>query len=117
MRVAIGKVALQPQVVAEARRAPAPDPVEALRQRLSGRAARGHVVLDFLADDLRAVHQALGDVQRYVQRIERSVADPALTQQQLLALALGEGPLGQLDHLSERLASARRWLGQVAARM
>jgi hypothetical protein len=122
MKVAIGKVTLyQPEVV-EARRvspapAPALDPVEALRQRLSGRSAREHVVLDFLADDLREAREALGHVQGYLQGIERAVADPRLTQQQLMSLALGGGPINQLDYLAEMLANTRRRLAQVAARM
>jgi hypothetical protein len=118
MKVAIGKVAVCQQEVVEARPvAPAADPVEALRQRRSGRSAREHVVLDFLSDDLREVREALGNVQRYVQGIERAMADPRLTQQQLLALALGGGPAGQLDYLAEMLANTRRRLAQVAARM
>jgi hypothetical protein len=120
MKVAIGKVAVQQQEAAEARRSTTvaeADPVEALRQRLSGRLAREHVVLDFLADDMREVREALGNIQRYVQGIERAVADPHLTQQQLLALALGGGPVDQLDSLGEMLANTRRRLAQVAARM
>ncbi len=122
MTIAIGKVALRQQAPAEARR-PAPvaspedDPVEALRQRLSGRSAREHVVLDFLADDLREVREALGTIQRYVQGIERAVADPRLTPQQLLSLSHGGGPAEQLDDLADLLVNTRRRLGQVAARM
>jgi hypothetical protein len=122
MSVAIGKVAVnQQEAVAARRAAPGPaaaiDPVEALRQRLSGRSAREHVVLDFLADDLREVRETLGNIQRYVQGIERAVADPRLTQLQLLSLALGGGPGEQLDYLAELLANTRRRLAQVAARM
>jgi hypothetical protein len=93
------------------------DPVEALRRRMASRSAREHVVLDFLSDDLREVREALGHVQAYVQGIERAMADPRLTQQQLLALALGGGPTEQLDYLGEMLANTRRRLAQVAARM
>ena len=126
MTIAIGKVTLQRQAVVEARRPAAPatppapldrDPVEALRRRLSGRSAREHVVLDFLADDLRELRDALGNVQRYVQGIERAVGDPGLTAQQLMSLAAGAGPVDQLDYLAEMLANTRRRLGQVAARM
>ena len=120
MSVAIGKVALQqPEAVAVRRPTAVPeaDPVEALRQRLASRSAREHVVLDFLSDDLREVREALGHVQAYVQGIERAMADPRLTQQQLLALALGGGPAEQLDYLGEMLANTRRRLAQVAARM
>lgn len=122
MRFAIGKVALRQQAPVESHPvAPGPppgaDPVEALRRRLSGRSAREHVVLDFLADDLQEVREALGSIQRYVQGIERAVADPRLTPQQLLSLAHGGGPAEQLDYLGEMLVNTRRRLGQVAARM
>ena len=112
-------VAVQHGVV-EAREAAPPrelDPVEALRRRMASRSAREHVVLDFLSDDLREVREALGQIQGYVEGIERAVADPRLTQQQLLALALGGGPAAQLDYLGEMLANTRRRLAQVAARM
>jgi hypothetical protein len=122
--VAVQQVAVQQpaaqQLTVEARAA-APagelDPVEALRRRMASRSAREHVVLDFLSDDLREVREALGHVQAYVQGIERAMADPRLTQQQLLALALGGGPTEQLDYLGEMLANTRRRLAQVAARM
>ncbi len=117
MKVSIGTVARPQEAAAEAAPATPLDPVEALRQRLAGRSAREHVVLDFLADDLREVREALGHVQRYVQGIDRAVADPRLTAQQLLSLALGGGPIEQLDYLREALATTRRRLAQVAARM
>jgi hypothetical protein len=121
MSVSIGKVAVQQQEAVAARRPAtgpaAADPVEALRQRLAGRSAREHVVLDFLADDLREVRETLANIHRYVQGIERAVADPRLTQLQLLSLALGGGPAEQLDYLAETLANTRRRLAQVAARM
>lgn len=118
-QVAVQNVAVQ-QPAVEARSATPPgelDPVEALRRRMASRSAREHVVLDFLSDDLREVREALGHVQAYVQGIERAMADPRLTQQQLLALALGGGPTEQLDYLGEMLANTRRRLAQVAARM
>jgi hypothetical protein len=120
MTMAIGRLALRKQRAVEAPRpAPTPvsDPVAALRQRLAGRSAREHVVLDFLADDLSEAREALVTIQRYVQGIERAVADPRLTPQQLLSLALGGGPAEQLEYLGELLAATRRRLGQVAARM
>jgi CRP-like cAMP-binding protein len=93
------------------------DPVEALRRRLSGQTAREHVVLDFLADDLREAREALAGVQGYVGRIEASLAAADVSQQKLLALALGGGPIDQLDYLAEVLSSVRRRVAQVAARM
>jgi hypothetical protein len=97
--------------------APETDPVEALRRRLASRSAREHVVLDFLADDLREVREALGNIQRYVSGIEGAMADPRLTSQQLLSFAQGGGPVDHLDYLGEMLANTRRRLAQVAARM
>ena len=120
MSVAIGRVVVQQaEAVVPRRAAPEPrvDPVEALRRRLSGGAAREHVVLDFLADDLREVRETLGHIQRYVHGIEGAVADPDLTQHQLLSLALGGGPAQQLENLAKLLANTRRRLAQVAARM
>jgi hypothetical protein len=100
--------------------APAPvpvDAVEALRRRLAGQTAREHVVLDFLSDDLREAKGALAILTGYLGRIEGTVADPGVTQQKLLSLAISGGPIDQLDYLAEVLASLRRRLGQVAARM
>jgi hypothetical protein len=123
MKMAIGRVAVQQvsvQQPAQVEAVPATrgrDPVDALRRRMASRTAREHVVLDFLADDLREVRESLGQLQAYVQGIEQAVADPRLTQQQLLALALGGGPGEHLDYLGEMLANTRRRLAQVAARM
>lgn len=97
--------------------AAAHDPVEALRRRLSGKTAREHVVLDFLSDDLKEAREAMGVVSGYLGRIEAVLADPEVSQQKLMALALGGGPLEQLEYLSEVLANLRRRVAQVAARM
>jgi hypothetical protein len=121
MKVGTAAVAVAVQQLSVEGRAATPagelDPVEALRRRLASRSAREHVVLDFLSDDLREVREALGQVQAYVAGIERAMADPRLTQQQLLSLALGGGPTEQLDYLGEMLTNTRRRLAQVAARM
>jgi len=93
------------------------DPVEALRRRLAGKTAREHVVLDFLGDDLREAREALSVVQGYLGRIDEVLADREVTQQKLLALALGGGPVAQLDYLAEVLANVRRRVAQVAARL
>ena len=93
------------------------DPVEALRRRLSGQTAREHVVLEFLSDDLKEAREALGTLTAYLGRIEGCLADPEVNQQKVLALALGGGPLGQIDYLAEVLANVRRRMAQVAARM
>jgi hypothetical protein len=93
------------------------DAVEALRRRLGGTTAREHVVLDFLSDDLREAKEALAILAGYLGRIEAVVGHAEVTQQQLLSLALGGGPIEQIDYLAEMLSSVRRRLAQVAARM
>ena len=93
------------------------DPVEALRRRLAGPTAREHVVLDFLADDLKEAREAMTVLTSYLARIDACIADPEITQQKLLGLALGGGPIDQIDYLAEVLASVRRRMAQVAARM
>ena len=93
------------------------DAVDALRRRLAGSTAREHVVLDFLSDDLREAREALGALHGYLGRIEAVLGDAGVTQSKLLALALGGGPSEQLEYLGELLASVRRRLAQVAARM
>lgn len=95
----------------------APDPVEALRRRLAGTTAREHVVLDFLSDDLREAKEALAVLEGYLGRIEAVLGDAEVTQQKLLSLALGGGPVEQIDYLTEVLANVRRRMAQVAARM
>jgi hypothetical protein len=106
-----------PVRVAAGPAAPPNDPVEALRRRLAGQTAREHVVLDFLADDLREARSALGTLQAYLGRIEGVLGDAEVTQQKLLALSLGGGPIDQIDYLAEVLANVRRRMAQVAARM
>lgn len=120
--VVLGKVGVIQGAVAPARTpagpAPVPgDPVEALRRRLSGKTAREHVVLDFLGDDLREAREALAVLQGYLGRIEAVLADADVSQDKLLSLALGGGPVEQIDYLAEVLSSVRRRVAQVAARM
>jgi len=93
------------------------DPVEALRRRLAGSTAREHVVLDFLSDDLREARESLAVLQAYLGGIETALAGPDVTQQKLLALSLGGGPIDQIDYLAEVLSGVRRRMAQVAARM
>lgn len=93
------------------------DAVEALRQRLAGSTAREHVVLDFLSDDLREARDAMGAVAAYVEAVEKTLSDGRTSQDRLMALALGGGPIDELEYLSTVLASVRRRLAQVAARM
>jgi hypothetical protein len=93
------------------------DAVDALRHRLAGSTAREHVVLDFLSDDLREVRDAMGAVAAYVDAVEKTLSDGRTSQERLMALALGGGPIDEIEYLSTVLASVRRRLAQVAARM
>lgn len=111
-----------PAAIAPARAAAGPaaladDPVDALRRRLSGQTAREHVVLDFLSDDLKEAREALAVLQGYLGRIDDVLAAPDVSQEKLLSLALGGGPIGQIEYLAEVLSSVRRRVAQVAARM
>jgi hypothetical protein len=90
--------------------------VDALRRRL-GSTAREHVVLDFLEDDLREARAALAGVAAWVANVEGALADGAPTQQRILSLALGGRPGDRIEALSLAVASVRRRLAQVAARM
>lgn len=91
--------------------------VEALRRRLAGTTAREHVVLDFLEDDLRETRAALAAVAAYLDEVEGALGRETPTQERLLELARAVEPAAQVDALQEALASARRRLSQVAARM
>jgi hypothetical protein len=99
--------------------APADDAgaVEALRQRLGSGTAREHVVLDFLEDDLREARSALAGVAAWISNVERALADTAPSQQHILSAARGGAPGERIDALSQAVASVRRRLAQVAARM
>lgn len=91
--------------------------VEALRSRLAGTTAREHVVLDFLADDLKEAREALAAVAAYVANVEAALSDREPSQQRLLSLALGGRPGDRIEDLSAAIGSVRRRLAQVAARM
>jgi hypothetical protein len=91
--------------------------VDALRQRLAQSTAREHVVLDFLEDDLRETRAALSAVAAYLVNVEAALSDEAPTPERLLALARAVDPAAQVDYLQTVLASVRRRLSQVAARM
>ncbi|HEX9052975.1 MAG TPA: hypothetical protein VF841_20770 [Anaeromyxobacter sp.] len=104
--------------VVEASPTPAtPDPVEALRSRLAGSTAREHVVLDFLEDDLREARAALAAVAAWIANVEAALSDGEPSQLRLLSLALGGRPGDRIEELATAVASVRRRLAQVAARM
>ncbi len=92
-------------------------PVESLRRRLAGSTAREHVVLDFLEDDLREARAALSAVAAYLANVDAALGDGAPTAHRLVSLALGGGPGDRIEDLSSAVASVRRRLAQVAARM
>jgi hypothetical protein len=92
-------------------------PVEALRRRLAGSTAREHVVLDFLEDDLREAREILEAVAAWVEGAESALADPDVSPERLLALALGGGVVERADALAGAVASVRRRIAQVVARM
>jgi hypothetical protein len=93
------------------------DAVEALRSRLAGQTAREHVVLDFLGDDLREARAALAAVAAFVANVEAALSEGTPSPQRLLSLALGGRPGERIDELGAAVASVRRRLAQVAARM
>lgn len=104
-------------VAVPARPAVEEEAVDALRRRLAGQTAREHVVLDFLADDLREARTALATVAAWIANVEAALADAEPSQQRLLSLALGGNPVDRIEELASSFASVRRRLAQVAARM
>jgi hypothetical protein len=112
--------AQEARALAPARPGPAgaaPGAVEVLRRRLAGTTAREHVVLDFLEDDLRESRAAVAAVAAYLASVEGALAEELPTPERLLALARAVDPAAQVDYLQTVLASVRRRLSQVAARM
>ncbi len=91
--------------------------MDGLRSRLAGPTAREHVILDFLADDLKEVRTALAAVAAYVANVEAALADGEPCQARILSLALGGKPGDRIEELATAVASVRRRLAQVAARM
>jgi hypothetical protein len=91
--------------------------VDALRRRLASGTAREHVVLDFLEDDLREARTALAGIAAWIATVEGAIGDRAPSQDRILSLALGGRPGDGLDELATAIASVRKRLAQVAARM
>ncbi|HYG67710.1 MAG TPA: hypothetical protein VD838_08630, partial [Anaeromyxobacteraceae bacterium] len=101
--------------VATAERTTGADAVDALRRRLAGDGAREHAVLDFLAGDLRDARESLEAIHAWMGGVEAALADGDGAD--VLRLALGGGPMARVEALGTALASVRRRLAQVAARM
>jgi hypothetical protein len=91
--------------------------VDALRRRLAGTTAREHVVLDFLEDDLREARAAMAGVAAFLADVEVALGDETPSPERLSALARAADPLERVDYLQTVLASLRRRLSQMAARM
>lgn len=95
----------------------APADLAGLRQRLPPESDRDAVVLDFLEDDLTEARNSLAEVSRYLEDVEATLDDAASSRNRLLGLALGRGPLEQLEYLSGVVQNLRRRLVQVSSRM
>jgi hypothetical protein len=116
--IAMVRLAQREVPVGSARTEPeGPGAVEALRRRLAGSTAREHVVLDFLEDDLREARSALAAAAAYLANVEGALEDVTPSSERLLDLARAVDPAAQVDYLQTVLASVRRRLSQVAARM
>ena len=74
-------------------------------------------MLDFLEDDLRESRAALAAVDAFLSNVEATLGSEAPSPEQLLDLARAVDPAAQVDYLQTVLASVRRRLSQVAARM
>jgi hypothetical protein len=93
--------------------------VDRLRRRLaaSGATTEEAVVLDLLDDDLEQARGAVDVISEYITRVETALREGRATRRDLVALALTGDPPGQADHLHGALASLRRRLARVAARL
>lgn len=91
--------------------------LEGLRRRLPPETDKDAVVLDFLEDDLREAREALATVASYVDDVEAAVGGTEAGRHEILALALGRGPLEQVEYLAGVLQTLRRRLVQVSARL
>jgi hypothetical protein len=97
--------------------APAPSELLALRRRLAGCTAQEAVLADFLEDDLREAEGALTSLTAWVGGVNGSLRDRAASRHDLLAMALAEGPLDDLEYLHATVLSLRRRLAQIAVRL
>ncbi|HEU4382784.1 MAG TPA: hypothetical protein VFR85_04695 [Anaeromyxobacteraceae bacterium] len=95
----------------------APADLAGLRRRFPAQGDRDAVVLDFLEDDLAETRGSLSEVSRYLDDVEAALGDAGTDRGRLLGLALGRGPLEQLEYLSGVVQNLRRRLVQVSARM
>ena len=88
-----------------------------LRSRVGEATERDTVVIDFLEDDLHEARAALGAVGRYLSEVEAALGDGRGGRDQILALALGRGPLERIEYLGGVIGNLRRRLAQVSTRL
>lgn len=93
----------------------APAAPSGLRRRLQPQGDRDAVVLDFLEDDLAEAGNALAAVSGYLAEVEAALEDAAADRERLLGLALGRGPLEQLEYAAGVVQNLRRRLVQVSS--
>jgi hypothetical protein len=91
--------------------------LRALRRRLTGCTAQETVLADFLEDDLREAQGSLASLTGWVDSVHGALRDRAASRHDLLALALAEGPLDDLEYLHATVLSLRRRLAQIAVRL
>ncbi len=95
---------------------PAPD-LAGLRSRVGEATERDAVVIDFLEDDLHEARAALGVIGRYLSEVEAALGDGRGGREQVLALALGRGPLERIEYLGGVVSNLRRRLAQLSGRL
>jgi len=88
-----------------------------LRSRVGEATERDAVVIDFLEDDLQEARAAMGAVARYLAEVEAALGDGRGGKDQILALALGRGPLERIEYLGGVIGNLRRRLAQVSVRL
>ncbi len=111
-----GTAAVRAAVAAELAVEPAPD-LAGLRNRVGEATERDAVVIDFLEDDLHEARAALGAVRRYLTEVEAALGDGRGGREQVLALALGGGPLERIEYLGGVVGNLRRRLAQLSSRL
>ncbi len=93
----------------------APD-LAGLRGRVGEATERDAVIIDFLEDDLHEARAALGAVGRYLSEVAAALGGGG-GREQVLALALGRGPLERIEYLGGVVGNLRRRLAQVSGRL
>ncbi len=86
-----------------------------LLSRVGEPTERDAVVIDFLEDDLHQARLTLGVIGRYLAEVEAVLGDGR--GEQLLALALGRGPLERIEYLGGVVSNLRRRLAQLSSRV